>query len=133
MKALPLMKKITLLCVDDDPGIRSFYVRMFSSQGYEVITSENGRQALKLFRSRASEIDAVISDYDMPEMNGAELALEFKRSNQMLPIIIASGSQPILEEAMNFVDASIEKGSSMRVFQDLLERLLSRRPLWAAV
>ncbi|GAC1430748.1 MAG: hypothetical protein NVS1B11_25670 [Terriglobales bacterium] len=128
-----MKKKITLLCVDDDPGIRSFYLRMFSSHGYEVITCENGRQALKLFRSSALEIDAVISDYDMPEMNGAELAAELKRSNPMLPIIMASGSQPVLEEAMNFADASIEKGSSMRVFLERLERLLSRRPLLAAV
>lgn len=128
-----MKKKITLLCVDDDPGIRSFYLRMFSNHGYEVITSENGRQALKLFRSSALEIDAVISDYDMPEMNGAELAAELKRSNPMLPIIMASGSQPVLEEAMNFVDASIEKGSSMRVFLERLERLLNRRPLLAAV
>lgn len=127
------MKKITLLCVDDDPGIRNFYARMFSSHGYEVITSINGMQALKLFHSKEQEIDAVISDYDMPEMNGAELAAEIKRCNPMLPIIMASGSKPVLEEAMNFVDASIEKGSSIRLFLDRLEMLLRQRALLAAV
>ncbi len=124
-KALPLMKTATLLCVDDDPQVRNFYSLMFGSYGYEVLTSGNGRQALNLFHSHEHEISAVISDYDMPEMNGAELAAELKRFNPMLPIIMVSGSQPVLEEALHFVDASVEKGSSIALFLDQVEHLLN--------
>ena len=127
-KALPQMKATTLLCVDDDPQFRNFYSLMFGSYGYEVITSGNGRQALKLFHCREHDIAAVISDYEMPGMNGAELPAELKRCNPLLPIIIVSGSQPVLEEALHFVDASVEKGSPIGTFLDKVESLLSRRP-----
>ena len=121
------MKTTTLLCVDDDPQFRTFYSLMFGSYGYEVLTSGNGRQALNLFHSHEQAIDAVISDYEMPEMNGAELAAELKRFNPMLPIIMVSGSQPVLEEALHFVDASVQKGSPIAMFLDQVEALLSRR------
>jgi hypothetical protein len=61
-------------------------------------------------------------------MNGAELAAELKRFNPMLPIIMVSGSQPVLEEALHFVDASVEKGSSITLFLDQVENLLNRSP-----
>ena len=73
------MNRPTLLCVDDDPGIRQLYEAMLGTYGYEVLVAEGGHQALNLFRSKAKEIDAVISDYEMPGMNGAQLAAELKR------------------------------------------------------
>ena len=68
------MNRPTLLCVDDDPGIRELYETMLGTYGYEVLVAEGGLQALNLFRSKKKEIDAVISDYEMPGMNGAQLA-----------------------------------------------------------
>src|SRR5438034_6129844 len=62
------MKNSTLLCVDDDLGILEFYETMLGSNGYHVLLAQDGRQALAVFQEKVKEIDAVISDYEMPGM-----------------------------------------------------------------
>ena len=121
------MNRPTLLCVDDDAGIRELYEAMLGSRGYEVLVAEGGPQALNLFRSRTKEIDAVISDYEMPGMNGAQLAAELKRYDPEIPVIVISGSLPVLEETPYFVDAAVPKGASVEKIVDHIEVLLEAR------
>ena len=121
------MNRTTLLCVDDDPGIRELYEAMLESHGYEVLLAEGGYEALNLFRSRKKEIDAVISDYEMPGMNGAQLAAELKRYDPDIPVIVISGSLPVLEETPYFVDAAVPKGASVEKIVDHIEALLEAR------
>jgi len=113
--------------MDDDPGIRQLYEAMLGTYGYEVLVAEGGHQALNLFRSKASEIDAVISDYEMPGMNGAQLAAELKRYDPEIPVIVISGSLPILEQTPYFVDAAVPKGASVEKIVDHIEALLEAR------
>ena len=119
------MKYPKLLCVDDDAATRQFYQRLLGSYGYEVVVAANARQALERFHSEADEIAAVIADYDMPGMNGAELAAELKRCNPNLPVIMVSGCQSVLEEAPHFVDTSLPKGSPVETIVEQIEALLS--------
>jgi DNA-binding NtrC family response regulator len=121
------MNRPTLLCVDDDPGIRELYETMLGTYGYEVLVAEGGLQALNLFRSKKKEIDAVISDYEMPGMNGAQLAAELKRYDPEIPVIVISGSLPVLEETPYFVDAAVPKGASVEKIVDHIEALLEAR------
>ncbi|HTE87840.1 MAG TPA: response regulator [Terriglobales bacterium] len=121
------MNRPTLLCVDDDPGIRELYETMLGTYGYEVLVAEGGLQALNLFRSKKKEIDAVISDYEMPGMNGAQLAAELKRYDPDIPVIVISGSLPVLEETPYFVDAAFPKGASVEKIVHHIEALLEAR------
>jgi DNA-binding NtrC family response regulator len=111
--------------VDDDPGIREFYETLFGTHGYEVVLAGSGRQALKIFKTRGYHVDAVITDYDMPEMSGPELAAELKHSNPALPVIMVSGSRPVVEEAPHFVDAALAKGAPIHQILDEIQRLLA--------
>lgn len=117
------MTRPKLLCVDDDASVRELYRILLGSFGYEVVVAENGAQALQLFRPR--EIDAVILDYEMPGMNGGELAAEIKRRSSLVPIIMVSGCQPVVDEAPRFVDAAVAKGSRMDRLLEKLEMLLN--------
>src|SRR2546427_12555065 len=107
MTVLPLMKRHTLMCVDDDPGIRELYEALLGSQGYEVIVAGGGPQALKLFHSKKEKIDRVIADYDMPGMNGAELAAALKDSAPRLAVMLTSGCTPVLEQDPHLLDAAM--------------------------
>jgi CheY-like chemotaxis protein len=118
------MKSSTLLCVDDDPGIRELYEVLLTSFGYEVLLAEDGRSALELFHSKANKIAAVILDYQMPEMNGLELATELKRFRPNLPIFMISGSNPGLEKKPGCVDAALPKGVDTEKLIAELESLL---------
>jgi DNA-binding NtrC family response regulator len=119
------MKRPLLLCVDDDPGMREFYERLFGRYGYGVIVASGGRQALELLHSGAVDIDAVISDYEMPGMNGAELAAELKRCKPTLPVIMVTGRQAVPGEAPHFVDAALAKGTPVDEILDQVEILLA--------
>jgi DNA-binding NtrC family response regulator len=66
-----------VLCVDDDPEIVTSVARFLRLDGYEVVTSTSPTQALAILGSRA--VAVLVSDYEMPEMNGIELAVKARR------------------------------------------------------
>jgi CheY-like chemotaxis protein len=119
------MAKRRLLCVDDDCAFRQLYKNLLSSYCYEVTLAANGRQALKLFLSR--KIDAVLTDSEMPEMTGAELAARLKRLRPELPVVMVSGSKLAVEAPPKEVDLAVAKGASVTQLVDQVERLLAKR------
>jgi DNA-binding response OmpR family regulator len=118
------MKDSTLLCVDDDLGILEFYETMLGSNGYHVLLAQDGRQALAVFEEKVKEIDAVISDYEMPGMNGIELAAQLKRHNSSLPVIMISGCVPLLDNIRHNVDILLSKGAPVEEILARIEFLL---------
>jgi DNA-binding NtrC family response regulator len=119
------MKALTVMCVDDDAGIRKLYGALLGEHGYEVIAASNGRHALHVFESKENDIDAVILDYEMPGMNGLELATSLKKRDPTLPVIMVSGLHPELEEMTPFVDAAMGKGVPLQHILDRLQLLLA--------
>jgi CheY-like chemotaxis protein len=118
------MTRHALLCVDDDPGIRQLYELLLGSNGYEILLAADARQGLHLLRSRNHGVDAVITDYEMPGMNGVEFANEVKRRYPDLPILMMSGSAPSDEETMVSIDATLPKGTSVHKIVEQIEQLL---------
>ena len=119
-----MMKRPTLLCVDDDRATRRFYETLFDRYGYGVIVASSGHQALELLHAEGADIDAVISDYHMPGMNGAELAAEIKRCQPTLPVIMITGRQPVPEAASRGVDVALVKGGPVDRILDQVAILL---------
>lgn len=114
-----------LLCVDDDSAFRHFYETLLANYGYDVTLAANGRQALKLFLSR--KIDAVLTDFEMPGMNGTELAARLKRLRPDLPVLLVSGSKSVVEAPPEAVDASVAKGIPVAKLVDQLEMMIAKR------
>jgi two-component system cell cycle sensor histidine kinase/response regulator CckA len=81
----------TILLVEDDPAILKLTSRILASLGYAVIAAENGTQALELYPEKKAEINVVITDMQMPDMSGGELAEKLRADNQDLAIIFISG------------------------------------------
>lgn len=119
------MPRPKLLCVDDDPHMRGLYAKVLGSHGYDVLTAGGASQALQVFHSKDTHIDAVISDYEIAGMSGAELAAELKHAKPELPVIMVSGCQPVVEEAQHFVDAAVLKGTSFQTILDHVDHLLA--------
>jgi CheY-like chemotaxis protein len=119
------MKCPTVLCVDDDAGVRKLYGVLLGENGYEVLAASNGRHALHVFHRKEKEIDAVILDYEMPGMNGLELAAWLKQLHPRLPVMMISGSHPDSDEMIPFVDAAMEKGVPLKNILDRLQLLLA--------
>lgn len=81
-----------LLVVEDSPFFRELVVPALAAEGYEVVAVEGPAQALRL-RERGELFDAIVSDIEMPEMDGYAFAREVRASGawQDLPMIALTG------------------------------------------
>ncbi len=85
----PASKALELLLVDDSVSVRRVISKMLERAGYQVTTAGDGQEALELIM-RNRRFDAVLSDLEMPRMNGYELLEELRRrpDTKTTPIII---------------------------------------------
>lgn len=79
-----------ILVVDDSHTVRETQRRSLVRAGYTVTTAHNGQEAWNLLR--LNEYDLLISDVDMPQMNGIELVIKVRENPRLarLPVIILS-------------------------------------------
>ena len=81
---------VTVLVVEDEPGVRSLVVAALTKEGFRVLQAESGRIALAL-AAEAGLIDVLLTDVTMPEMSGLELAATLARTQEGLRVVIMSG------------------------------------------
>jgi PAS domain S-box-containing protein len=80
-----------VLVVDDEEGVRNVTRRILERAGFTVLTANDGRDGVELFRTRATEIRLVVLDVTMPRMGGEEAFHELRRIRADVPVILASG------------------------------------------
>ncbi len=104
--------KGTLLVVDDDAFVSEMLADILDGDGYKVLTAERGMEALKKLED-LPEISLVISDMNMPEMNGLELIEAIRKSGSDVPIIILTGNSEI-----SVAIAALNKGANDYLIKD---------------
>lgn len=87
-----------LIVVDDDAGVLETVARVLRRHGHEVVVARNGREAIELVRAAAP--DVVVTDINMPEMDGIETIMELRREWESLPIIAISGGGLVPRERL---------------------------------
>jgi CheY-like chemotaxis protein len=80
----------TLLITDDDPTVLNLAAFVLQQSDYRCLKAASAAEALRLL-SDSPEIDALISDIQMPEMSGIELGRRVRRIKRELPILLISG------------------------------------------
>jgi signal transduction histidine kinase len=78
----------TLLVVDDAPFFRRLLLDLLQSRGFTVLEAACGQEVIDLINRQ--EIDALLSDIEMPGMNGPELLRRVKRQQPDVPVIMIS-------------------------------------------
>jgi CheY-like chemotaxis protein len=78
-----------ILLAEDELSVNRLLERYLRSIGFEVVSATNGREALDLYRREAP--DLLLSDVDMPEMDGLELLSSIRETDRDLPAILVSG------------------------------------------
>ncbi len=118
-----LTTKLSLLYVEDDVDLRINTAEIFEGLFKEVIVAENGEVALDLYNNYFIEhnnyINLVITDIQMPKMNGIELAKNILHinTNQVLFIISAYDDKEYLLELLNMeITGFIQKPFSLNMF-----------------
>src|ERR1700747_2339167 len=90
-----------------------------------MLTPSKREEGLGLFGARP--IDAVVLDYQMPGMNGDQVASQMKRVKADVPILMLSGYSELPPNELSCVDAFLRKGESWSTVVSTLDRLLNLR------
>jgi CheY-like chemotaxis protein len=115
----------TLLWIDDFEVGLEMYHSMFEGLGYRVLTASSGEAGLQI--AATEPIDLVVTDYEMPGMNGEAVALAFKVLKSDLPVILFSGSTMVSARALRAVDACCDKAGSREELLAAIHFLLQRK------
>ena len=118
--------KINILIVEDEKEIREGVSEYLSEVGYNVISAEDGMQAIELFKN--SKIDLVILDIMLPKANGF-VVLNKIRQESNVPVIMLTAMSDDYTQIMNFdekADDYITKPFSIIVLHKRIEALLRR-------
>ena len=97
----------TILWIDDfAPGL-ALYQRMFEDFGFKVLTASSGEAGVDL--ASLNQVDVVVTDYEMPGMDGLDVATAVKALNPHTPVLLFSGSSLVPLRAHQVVDAFCDK------------------------
>jgi CheY-like chemotaxis protein len=82
----------TVLVVDDNRSMVTLLTHLLERAGAEVGPCSDGRDVLEALRSDPGAWDLLVTDFDMPEMDGGQLAVEARRLKPDLPILLCTGA-----------------------------------------
>jgi len=81
----------TILLAEDDPKLRKLACLVLKSAGYFVLPAADGRDAFAQFLDHRQEIDLLVTDFEMPNMDGLQLACEVAQLRPETKILLVSG------------------------------------------
>ena len=115
-----------ILVVDDNNFLRSVVSKMLSLLGYEVSSADSGENGLSLFRK--NKFDIVLSDYEMPGMDGVAFACSVKKSSPRTPVVIMTGAgrESVFSRKSTAVDEVISKPFTLSGIDETIQNLLGK-------
>ena len=120
--------RTTILIVDDEAMIRALLTEALSQEGYDVITAEDGHEALSILERGG--IDLVLTDMVMPRGSGLEVLEAARRYDPRVPVIVMTGF-PSVDDANELarmgVSDYITKPFDLEVIRELVLKHLEER------
>jgi CheY-like chemotaxis protein len=107
-----------VLCIDDELVGLQIRKILLERAGYRVLTAKEGTEGLEIFAREP--VQAVVLDYAMPGMHGAEVAAQMRQIKPQIPIVLLSAYMGLPREVTSLVDIYMTKGEGA---PRLLERL----------
>lgn len=78
---ISILKNITILYAEDEKDLRDVTHQILKGFTKKQYVAENGQEGLELFKKHEKEIDLIITDVNMPIMNGLDMVKEIKKIN----------------------------------------------------
>jgi CheY-like chemotaxis protein len=118
------MKK-KILVVEDEEGLRLLYEEELESEGYEVLTARNGKEAIQQLEQ--GRPDLIILDIVMPVMDGMEALGRIVGKDRKIPIILNSSYPGYRQDFMSWAaDAYVTKSTDLGELKDKIRKLLEK-------
>lgn len=119
-----------ILVVDDSKAIRDLLSSMLSFMGFHVAVASNGNEGLHLFLTNS--FDFVLTDVQMPGMDGWTLAFHVKDKSPDTPVVLVTGEEKncIMEKLKgSCVDSVLFKPFRLEDIQEMVQKMLGNRTL----
>jgi len=112
-----------ILVVDDNKFLRIAVSKMLSRLGYEVLSADSGENGLSIFLK--NKFDVVLSDYEMPGMDGVAFACSIKKSSPSTQVVIMTGAgrETVLARKTTAVDEVISKPFTLAEIDEMIQSL----------
>ncbi len=127
---LEYLKSLTLLCVEDNKTTQLIYNSIFEDLVEEIVFAYDGEDGYKNFVDK--KIDFIISDYDMPVLNGLDMIEKIRKVDKNIPIILVTAIQEIdvIVKALqlnvnNFLKKPIKSDEVMKAIEKALKILIA--------
>lgn len=91
-----------IVVAEDDDALRYCTVHLLQRHGYRVIEARDGQEALGLVEKCNDEVHLLITNHDMPRMNGSELARRLREKHEKLVVLLISGGDQMLAGTSDF-------------------------------
>jgi DNA-binding NtrC family response regulator len=82
---------MVILLIEDDIHVQFFVCKLLKAEGFTVLTAGSGEAALETFRNHPGPIDLVLTDMEMPGMNGLQLYRIMAAERPGIKAIVMSG------------------------------------------
>ena len=102
------LKKISILYVEDDESTRLQTQKILEKLFKEVYVADNGEEGLTLYQTIMDKVDIIITDINMPKINGLDMITEINKMNKSIPTIVTSAHSDS-ENLLKAIDINIDK------------------------
>ena len=99
----------TILVVDDNESVLSVVVALLKRANFQVLSADNGANAIELAKETEGQIDLLLSDVDMPLMSGPDLGETLKKARPDMHVMLMSGGSDGNLLVLNYGWAFIQK------------------------
>jgi CheY-like chemotaxis protein len=113
------IKGKTILLIDDEPMVTDVCEMMLKRLGHQVLAAHSGSEGIKIYESHKTRIDLIISDFNMPGMNGQEVVDTLRMMDPAVSVLLSSGG----------LDAAAEEAALSSGFDGLLKKPYSMKTL----
>lgn len=105
----PAPQDTVILVAEDDPIVRNLVQTMLTKESYAVLTANDGAEALEICDTFTDPIHLLLTDVEMPRMNGWDLAAAVREKRPDMKVIVMSGYTAGVIRRENRADAFLRK------------------------
>jgi YesN/AraC family two-component response regulator len=120
-----MIEFIKVLYVEDEEMIREQIQMVLEDEVDQVYSASNGHEGLEMFREHKDDIDIIITDIQMPKLNGIEMVKEIKKISPSKPIIITTAfteSEYLVEAIKLGVEKFLQKPVDLNELIDAISK-----------
>jgi len=118
----------TILLIDDEPMVTDICEMMLKALGHKVLKAHSGSEGIKIYEANRDRIDLIISDFNMPGMNGQEVVNKLRILDHGVQVLLQSGGLSVTHEEEAMVrgfNGFLQKPYGMDTLSDKIAEVLN--------